>query len=132
MKKYKQKRYSILFSDDNHSFSKSLIDFVQTKFKNADIIYTDNGEEVLKLTDEIIPDIIILDINMPGLSGFQIIQRVKRNYPFIPVIILTNYDENEYRNEAKKVMADAFILKRNIISELPHVISALLASPIIK
>lgn len=131
-KTYNQKKYSILFSDDNRSFSRSLIDFIQTKFKNANIVYTDNGEEILKLTDEIIPDLIILDISMPGMSSFQITQKVKRNYPFIPVIFLTNYDENEYRLEAKKVMADAFILKRNIISELPQVISALLSSQFIK
>lgn len=126
-----QKQYSILISDDNQSFNKTLIDFVKTRFKNADVIYT-YKEEILKLVDVIIPDLIIININIPGLSGFQITQKLKKSYPFIPVIIISNYDKNEYRIEAKKVMADAFVLKCNIISELPHVISTLLSMQFIK
>lgn len=133
MKKINEKKkYLILFADDNQSFSNTLINFVRNRVKNADIVYTNKGEELLRLTSETIPDLIILDINMPGLSGFQITQKLKRDYPFIPVIILTNYDENEYRTEAKRVMADAYILKRNLITELPYVVSTLLSTQFIR
>jgi hypothetical protein len=42
---------------------------------------------------------------------------------------LTNYDENEYRLAAKKTLVDAFIIKKNLVSELPGVVKELIASP---
>lgn len=133
MKKFpNQSDYLILLADDNESFSQTLIHFIRSKFKNSEILYTRNGKEATEIAFDRIPDLIILDINMPVLSGFQIAHLIKKDFPFIPVIIITDYEEIEYQIEAKRVMADAFILKKNISTELPPVMSALLSMQVIK
>ncbi len=133
MKKFpNQSDYLILLADDNESFSQTLIHFIRSKFKNSEILYTRNGKEATEIAVNRIPDLIILDINMPVLSGFQIAHLIKKDFPFIPVIIITDYEEIEYQIEAKRVMADAFILKKNISTELPPVMSALLSMQVIK
>ncbi|RCK75164.1 MAG: Two-component response regulator yesN [Ignavibacteriae bacterium] len=124
--------YLILLADDNESFSQTIIHFIKSRFKNSKVLYTNNGKEAVDLAFSQMPDIIILDINMPVLSGFQVVSMVKKEYPFIPIIIITNYNENEYRLEAKRVMADAFILKKNLSTELPQVMSTLLSAQIVK
>ncbi|MDP2207812.1 MAG: response regulator transcription factor [Bacteroidota bacterium] len=123
-----QKNATILIADDNLTFRRTIVHFLKAQFDSVKVIQVANGREAIMKTDELIPDLVILDINMPEISGFEAALTIKKNYPFIPIIILTNYDENEYRLEAKKILVDAFILKENLISELPEVIHAFLMS----
>lgn len=123
-----QRDATILIADDNVTFRRTIVHFLKAHLKSVEVIQVANGREALKQTDELIPDLVILDINMPEVSGFEAALTIKKNYPYIPIIILTNYDENEYRLEAKKLLVDAFILKENLISELPEVIQTLLSS----
>ncbi len=123
-----QKNATILIADDNLTFRRTIVHFLKAQFDSVKVIQVTNGREAILKTDELIPDLVILDINMPEVSGFEAASTIKKNYPFIPIVILTNYDENEYRLEAKKVLVDAFILKENLISELPEVIHTLLMS----
>ncbi|MDI6803734.1 MAG: response regulator [Bacteroidota bacterium] len=123
-----QRNATILIADDNVTFRRTIVHFLKAHLVSVEVIQVTNGREAILKTDELIPDLVILDINMPEVSGFEAALTIKKNYPFIPIIILTNYDENEYRLEAKKVLVDAFILKENLISELPEVIHAFLMS----
>ncbi len=123
-----QKNATILIADDNVNFRRTIVHFLKAHLKTIEIIQVTNGRDAILKTDELIPDLVILDINMAEVSGFEAAVAIKKNYPFIPIVFLTNYDENEYRLEAKKVLADAFILKENLISELPEVINTLLIS----
>lgn len=118
---------TILIADDNVTFRRTVVHFLKNHFKSVEVVQVSNGFEAIMRTDELIPELLILDINMPEVSGFQAALTIKKNYPFIPIIILTNHDENEYRLEAKKALVDAFILKENLISELPEVVHTLLA-----
>lgn len=123
-----QRDLTILIADDNVTFRRTLVHFLKSHFKSVEVIQVSNGYEAIRKTDELIPELVILDINMPEVSGFKAALTIKKNYPFIPIIILTNHDENEYRLEAKKVLVDAFILKENLITELPEVVHTLLAN----
>jgi CheY-like chemotaxis protein len=125
----KSHRTTILVVDDNNLFRKTLLKFLETQFKPIKLIEANNGSEAMQLVQENVPDLIVMDINMPNMSGFEVAQQVKQEFPFIPIIILTNYDENEYRLAAKKTLVDAFIVKKNLVSELPGVVKELIASP---
>jgi two-component system, NarL family, response regulator DegU len=120
---------TILVVDNNSLFRKTLLNFLETQFKSVKLIEADSGSDAIQLVQENVPDLIVLDINMPNMSGFEVAQQVKQEFPFIPIIILTNYDENEYRLAAKKTLVDAFIIKKNLVSELPSVVKELIASP---
>ncbi len=122
----KKRNAVLLFADDSSVFRRTLLKFLKTEYKSAQIIETQNGVEALEKTKEYIPDIILLDINMMDMSGLNVTEKIKKEFPFIPIIILTNYEEMVYRQEAKKLQADAFIVKKKLASELVPVINTLL------
>jgi len=57
------------------------------------------------------PHAIVMDLKMPGISGLEATRTIKNMYPHIKVILLTNYDDEEYVREAVKVRVDAYVLK---------------------
>ena len=73
-----------------------------------------DGESCLQMTRKYRPDLIVLDINMPGLNGLQVLQRLKEEeYPG-RIIMLTCYDEFEYVREALRCGASDYVLKSNL------------------
>ena len=125
----KSHRTTVLVVDDNSFFRKTVLKFLETQFKSIKLIEANNGSDAMQLVQENVPDLIVLDIHMANISGFEVARQVKQEFPFIPIIILTNYDENEYRLAAKKTLVDAFIIKKNLVSELPGVVKEVIAYP---
>lgn len=125
-----KKSIVLLFADDNPNFRVTLTRYLKNHYSASKIIEASNGTEAIEKTVLNIPDLVILDIKMKGLSGLDVVKIIKKDYPFIPVVILTNYDDPEYKQEAKKVLADAFIAKKNLVSELGSIIDVLLSSPV--
>ena len=82
-----------------------------------------DGESCLQMTRKYRPDLIVLDINMPGLNGLQVLQRLKEEeYPG-KIIMLTCYDEFEYVREALRCGASDYVLKSNLTeSGLPDAV----------
>ncbi len=92
------------------------------------------GEEALKIIFDIIPDIILLDIVLPGMDGFEILRRIKSNQKTkdIPVIMLSNLNESSNAEKSKNLGADSFLVKATltldeIIDEIKKVIGKNLA-----
>lgn len=104
------KDYSILLIEDNNeirAFLKSQLD------KNYDIIEAENGNVGLNQAYEIVPDIIISDIMLPGKDGMTITETLKNDIrtSHIPIIILTAKGSIEQQIEGLKLKADAYIVK---------------------
>ncbi|WP_101695660.1 response regulator transcription factor [Dorea phocaeensis] len=70
-----------------------------------------NGEEVLRIVEETNPDVIILDICMPGKDGLEVAEEVKRRFPDICVILNTAFAEFEFARKAIEYQVDAYLLK---------------------
>jgi DNA-binding NarL/FixJ family response regulator len=70
-----------------------------------------NGQEVLQKIDLSPPDLVFVDIKLPGESGLELTQRIKARNPGIQVLILTSYDFPEYREAASRCGADHFLSK---------------------
>lgn len=119
---------TMLVVDDNNIFRETLLNFLASEFKSSKILEASNGLDAVRLVKEYIPDLIVLDINMPAMTGFEVVNQVKQGFPLIPIIILSDYEEIEYRIAAKKCLVDAFITKKNLVSELPAVIRELATS----
>ena len=84
----------------------------------------ETGEEALRLTGELQPDILLLDIGMPGMDGIEATRRLKRLNPQIRVLILTVYEEESLLREAIRAGAAGYILKRAAEEELVTAIRA--------
>lgn len=72
------------------------------------------------------PDIVLLDINLPGGSGIQLLRQIKDSYPFIKVVMISNQSEEHYRNTCKDLGAAWFIDKSSDFEQIPAVVSFLL------
>jgi DNA-binding NarL/FixJ family response regulator len=83
-----------------------------------------SGEEALKLTEELAPDVIIMDINLPGMNGVETTAVIKGKNPDARILVLTMYTHDEYLMSALKAGADGYLLK-DAPSE--HVVDAIKA-----
>lgn len=70
-----------------------------------------DGEEGLKLIAEVHPDVVVTDIRMPFMDGFQLTEAVKQQYPEIKIIMLTSFDEFELAHRALKLKVFDYLLK---------------------
>ena len=75
-----------------------------------------SGEEAVQRAKEFKPHWVTMDINMPGLNGFQTTQALRAEHPPARVIILTSYNEEHYRRLSREVGAIAIINKSNLMA----------------
>ena len=75
---------------------------------------------------ESIPDIVLLDINLPGCSGLYLLRHIKGHHPGTAIIMLTNQVDGYYRKKCKELGADYFVDKSKEFEKVPGIISSLL------
>lgn len=80
-----------------------------------DVSYASNGEEALALAVSVVPDIILLDILLPGMSGYEVLEKLKADEKTsrIPVLILSNFGQPEDIERGKSLGAVDFLVKAN-------------------
>jgi DNA-binding NarL/FixJ family response regulator len=78
----------------------------------------EEGHEALRLTETLRPDVVLLDIGMPGLNGLEVAQRINRFDPAIRVIILSMHASEEYVLKALRAGAAGYLLKGSAVAEL--------------
>jgi DNA-binding NarL/FixJ family response regulator len=77
-----------------------------------------DGLELLKLINELKPQMIILDIEMPVLSGLEAAKTIKKDYPEIKILLLTMYKDKDHFIQALKTKVDGYLLKENLFKDL--------------
>ncbi len=116
-----------LIVEDSATFRQSLKKLLCTRFSSMAVAEAADGEEALKTIDAIVPDIIFMDIKLPGENGLQITKKVKAKYPEISVIILTYYDLPEHREAAFQCGANHFLSKCTSSQEIMDLIQSILS-----
>jgi len=86
------------------------------------------GSEALQLAIELQPDLIIMDVHLPEMSGIEATRQIRRQCPNIRVIALTAYNEKAYQRALREAGADGFVLKTAEFSELVQVIRQVMDS----
>ena len=84
-----------------------------------------NAQDAIVFISESNPDVVILDIRLPGLSGIDVLKDIRAKKLPSLVIMLTNYPYPQYRKKCKELEADYFFDKVAEIEEIPHVIEEL-------
>jgi len=87
-----------------------------------------SGDEAVNLVSELRPDLMLLDLIMPGMSGFDVLSRIKDDAGFkLCVIILSMHSSEEYVLRALKLGAAGFMLKDSVAEELEYAIKAVMS-----
>ncbi|MFH1243554.1 MAG: response regulator [Pseudomonadota bacterium] len=110
----------ILLVDDEEEFVKTLAERIQMRDLGPDIAL--NGEQALKIVDNQVPDVMVLDLKMPGIDGMEVLRRIKKAYPKVQVIILTGHGTEKDEKEARRLGAFEYLQKPVEIERLVQTI----------
>ncbi len=104
---------------DDHALVRAGIRALVEKIDDVSVIAeTGEGGEALRLIKELKPDVVLLDVTMPGLSGLEVLAESRKHLPNVRVIILTVHDEAEYAMQALRAGAAGFLPKSAAANEL--------------
>lgn len=109
---------NILIADDHVNVRRGLRELLTDAFSSAHFSEASNGDEVLTQLVNAQPDILLLDINMPGRSGFDVLKEVKLTYPLIPVIMVSVQAESQYALRCLRAGAAEYVNKNCASDEL--------------
>ena len=111
-------KLKLIIADDHHIFRKGILSIVSEDDGIEITGEAANGDDALKLIEEKKPDIAILDIDMPGLSGLDVARKVKSEKLPVKIVILTIHKDKEYFDEALELDIKAYVLKESIANDL--------------
>jgi DNA-binding NarL/FixJ family response regulator len=121
-------RSTFLIVEDNLTFRQSLREMLEFQFPSVGIEEASNGDEAFLLLQKDKPDLIFMDIKLPGRNGLELTKSIKASNAAIDIIILTSYDIPEYRDAAIRSGASHFFIKGNTNrDEIVDVIKSTLA-----
>jgi DNA-binding NarL/FixJ family response regulator len=113
----------ILIVDDSTHVRKALSAFLSTLSWLKVVCEASDGEDALKMIESQPPDMILMDVKMPAISGLDATRLIKKRWPGIKIIILTLYPD--YRDQAQQAGADAFLVKGCSMEEISSTIYSL-------
>ena len=106
----------VLLIDDEQEFTGALAERLERR--GYDVQAVDNGEDGLQAIENNPPHIVVLDLKMPGLSGIEVLKRVKAQQPSMPVLLLTGYGSTEEGIKGMQLGAYDYMMKPLNINEL--------------
>ena len=112
----------IMLVDDHPVFRSGLKHILCTEADYHVIAEADDGESAIEMAAEVMPDIIVMDISMPGLDGIEVTREIKRKLPAIRILMLTMYSDEAFLKESLDAGASGYVLKRAVDTELVHAV----------
>ncbi len=106
-----EKILKILIVEDNDHFRQTLRSLLDARFPLMTFEEARDGSEALEKVSAFDPDLIFMDIKLPGQSGLELTKRIRHSNAEVKIIILTSYDLPEYREAARVGGANHFVSK---------------------
>ncbi len=116
----------ILIVDDHDALRVSLRDWLTTEFPQCCVLEAGSAEEAQALARKTPPNIVVMDVSLPGMEGIEATWRMKHSLPGVKVVMLSIHEEAAYRSDAIVAGADAYVPKRKMQSELLPILTVLL------
>ncbi|WP_205499901.1 response regulator [Rufibacter psychrotolerans] len=112
----------VILVDDHTLIRDGLKSLLKSERSIQIIGEAENGQQLLDLLETVTPDVIMLDLNMPVMDGFETLQRLQQSHPKLKVLILTMLDQESYVHKVRSAGAKGFVLKTAGRDELVHAI----------
>ena len=119
-------KYKILVAEDDDVLRDL---YLRKLSRNAeyDLLIARNGQEALDLLQVNVPSLVLLDINMPVVDGFGVLEKLPKDKRSFPVIILTNFDDQANRDRGMALGVDDYFVKKDMtIKNLVEMVEKLL------
>jgi DNA-binding NtrC family response regulator len=110
------KKIKLLLVDDEENFVNTLSERLKMRDVPSRVVYS--GEEALEAVQADAPDVVVLDLRMPGIDGMEVLRKVRKTNPEVRVVILTGHGNEAIEEEAKKLGAFHYHKKPVEIDEL--------------
>lgn len=117
----------VLLAEDHAIMREGVREFIQREPDMEVVGEAGDGEEAVKLTAQLRPDVVVMDIRMPKLNGIEATKQVKTMFPNIAILILTAYDSDQYIFALLEAGAAGYLLKGVRAHELIDAIRAVYA-----
>ena len=122
-----EKKYKVAIADDHTLLRNALANLINTYDEYTIIFEANNGQE---LRDHIrlhkVPDIVLLDVNMPGMDGFETTQWISKNYPFIKILALSMLSDEKSIIKMFRLGAKGYLMKNTDPEELKTALDSLM------
>ncbi len=109
----------VLIADDHRLMLEAIRQALEPAEDVTIVAETEFGAKVLPLIARTNPDIVVLDLNMPGMDGLTCIYRIRTRYPNVKTVVLSAYDDSEHVHAALRHGASAYISKKVNPADLP-------------
>jgi DNA-binding NarL/FixJ family response regulator len=106
--------WKTLIVEDNVTFRRAFKEVLCKTFPLMAVEEAQDGVEALKKIETFVPDLVFMDIRLPGQTGLELTKKIKASHPEVTVIILTDYNLPEYREAAFDSGADDFVVKGSL------------------
>ncbi len=113
--------------EGNPLFRQALKNIFHSRFPSVSWGEAANGKEVMDLIETFPPDLILIDLKLPGNNAFELTRKIKTRYPQVVAIIFSSYDLPEYREKACLHGADHFICKDSPMEDYFTLIESILS-----
>jgi YesN/AraC family two-component response regulator len=103
------KKIRILIVDDSISFRMGMRALLEIQPDMQEVGMAPNGRKAIEMVDELQPDLVLLDAQMPDMTGIEVTRMIKSRWPKVKVILMTMY--SDFRSKAIEAGADTFLTK---------------------
>ena len=121
-------RRKILVVEDHPFFREQLVEFLNKQPRLICSGHASRAEEVFPAVESLNPDLVLLDLRLGDFNSLRLLPELRRAFPWLYIIVLTQYDTNRFSSLAIEAGADAFLMKTEAASNLYSQIDSLLTS----
>ncbi|MDP2207814.1 MAG: response regulator [Bacteroidota bacterium] len=111
-------KIDILVVDDSENFRELIKDFLEQQQEVQKVTTAVSGKEAIESLEKFTPKVILMDIVMPDLNGFETSEIIRSKFPDMPIIILSGNEVTDAREMIEKLKLNGFVNKVNLVSEL--------------
>ena len=116
----------VLIVEDNDAFRTMFAGLLRSSFPFLDVAEARDGDEALMAVGRECPDVIFMDVRLPGANGLDLTRKIKRAYRDTVVAVMSNFDMPEYRDAALRNGAVRFIVKDSSALEMLDLVQSIL------
>jgi DNA-binding NarL/FixJ family response regulator len=112
------KRIAVLLADDHAVVRQGLRALLEAEGDIAVVGEAENGREAVAVAKKTLPDVVVMDVAMPGLNGCEATRQILRSLPFTKVLVLTSYGDDDYVAQLMEAGAIGYLVKQTAADDL--------------